>query len=277
MAYKKDFGLPMTMSTEDIIPCFNKAWECSFNRVHTNKRAISDRGWNPPNRKLLTHPDLKKQVTPSSTTSDASMAAITFDASDLNFETGLSAKILDRIIQHGMRTGGIEKRRQKLAEGQSIASAVADGRKLTSGFLVSNGSHSLTSKDLIDAIRLNMEKKKTEKIERNRTLRQELKKRSSIVAGLDRKKMDNWSAKDCKIFLQWKKTTDDPAMPTGIVPLRARCKEWVNRPSPNISPSSSDDEVDPKEQHAIDSQQWREAGDNDGMLEIVDGIAMAQA
>ena len=78
-------------------------------------------------------------------------------------------------------------------------------------------------------------------------------------------------------ILQWKKTTDDPAMPTGIVPLHARCKEWVNRPSPNISPSSSDDEVDPKEQHAIDSQQWREAGDNDGMLEIVDGIAMAQA
>ena len=91
--------------------------------------------------------------------------------------------------------------------------------------------------------------------------------------------MNHWSSKDCKIFLQWKKKTDDPAMPTGILPLRARCKEWAKRPSPNISPSSSDDEeVDPEENNAIDLQQWEEAGDNhDGVLEKVDGIAMAQA
>ena len=110
------------MSIEDIMPCFNKAWQCSFNHVDTNKGAISDRGWNPPNRKLLTHPDLKKQLpsttnTPNTAVEPESMATINFDASDLNFESGYSAKILDRIIQHGMRTGGVEKRRQKIAEG----------------------------------------------------------------------------------------------------------------------------------------------------------------
>lgn len=204
------------------------------------------------------------------------MAAINFDASDLNFESGYSAKILDRIIQHGMRTGGIEKRKQKLAEGQSIASAVADGRKLTSGFLVSNGSHSLSSKDLMDAIRLNMEKKESEKKEKDRKLRQELKKRSSLVARLDRTKMNNWSSKECKIFLQWKKRIDDQAMPTGIVSLRARCKEWANRLSPNISPSCSDDEVDQKENNEIDSQQWAEAENRNGVLEVIDGFDMAQ-
>ena len=166
---------------------------------------------------------------------------------------------------------------QKLAEGHSLASEVAGGRKLSSGFLVCNGSHSLNSKDLIDAVRSNIEKKKSEKNEKERALRQELKKRSAIVAQFDRTNMDNWSSKDCKIFLQWKKKLDDPAMPKGIVPLRARCKEWANRPSPNVSPCSSDDEFDPKENGELDvQQQWVEAGNSDGVLEIVGGIDMAQ-
>ena len=40
----------------DIIPLVKIAWEQSFARVHSNKKAICDRGWFPLNKALLLHP-----------------------------------------------------------------------------------------------------------------------------------------------------------------------------------------------------------------------------
>ena len=136
--------------------------------------------------------------------------------------------------------------------------------------------HSLNSKDLIDAVRSNIEKKKSEKNEKGRALCQELKRWSAKVAQFERTNMDIWSSKDCKISSNEKKL-DDPAMPKGIEPLQARCKEWANRPSPNVLPCSSDDAFDPKENGELDvQQQWLEAGNSKGVFEIVGGIDMAQ-
>ena len=49
----------------DIIPCVNYAWEQSFARVETNKKAIADRGWGPLNFNLLNNDDIKATMTDS--------------------------------------------------------------------------------------------------------------------------------------------------------------------------------------------------------------------
>jgi hypothetical protein len=283
------------MTMEDIMPCIVKAWNCSFNRVVSNQGAISDRGWFPPNRKLLSHPDLKQKPAAAAATDTTAAATETttsteeaqsnsqsmdtpFDASDLNFDSGSAATVLESIIQHGLRTGGIEKRRQKLAEGKSIATAVAEGRKLTSGFLVANGSHSLNSAGVMEAVRANVEKRQASITSKERKLRKELRQRKATVEGLDRTDIGSWGPKECKAFLQWKKNSTDPAMPKVIGDLRIRCQEWVSRPSPNVSPHASDDE-----QHTSDDEEGGEgenlweaaAGEEGGEVAIVEnGIGM---
>jgi hypothetical protein len=272
MAFKNSRGMQLTMTMEDIMPCIFKAWNCSFDRVPSNQGAISDRGWFPPNRKLLSHPDLKQKPaqTIEEDQSNSQSMAVPFDATDLNFDSGSAATVLESIIQHGLRTGGIEKRKQKLAEGKSIATAVAEGRKLTSGFLVANGSHSLNSAGMIEAVRSNMEKREASTMLKEQKLRKELKRRAAIVGRLDRTQIPAWSPKECRAFLQWKKNPTDPAMPKAIGDLRIRCQQWVSRPSPNVSPHTSDDEQD-IEETGEDQAQLEDEEDGDNGVAIIEG------
>ena len=52
-----------------------------------------------------------------------------------------------------------------------------------------------------------------------------------------------FSKDECSTYLQYKKQSNkDPGMPKDLQERRARCVEWMNRPSPTASPAASDDE-----------------------------------
>jgi hypothetical protein len=53
---KGDLGLPLTIEKYVIMTLMNWAWNKSFARVESNKKAIYDRGWSPRNRALLDYP-----------------------------------------------------------------------------------------------------------------------------------------------------------------------------------------------------------------------------
>mmetsp|Transcript_19133 Transcript_19133/g.27550 ORF Transcript_19133/g.27550 Transcript_19133/m.27550 type:complete len:177 (-) Transcript_19133:603-1133(-) len=53
-------GMSPALLKTDIIPIINLAWNQSFSRIDSNKKAISDRGWNPLNRALLKDPAIMK-------------------------------------------------------------------------------------------------------------------------------------------------------------------------------------------------------------------------
>ena len=55
----QDIGIVPT----DIIPMIKYAWNHSFAKVRTNQRAIALRGWNPYNRILLLHKDIRVTMT----------------------------------------------------------------------------------------------------------------------------------------------------------------------------------------------------------------------
>jgi hypothetical protein len=58
--YKTRIGMDGTIEKHDAIPILNIVWPKSFGRPETNKKAISDRGWYPANRRLLTDPEILK-------------------------------------------------------------------------------------------------------------------------------------------------------------------------------------------------------------------------
>ena len=94
-------------------------------------------------------------------------------------------------------------------------------------------------------------KPKTKKRDTAKKERKELVSRIAKVVTLRQNKsnVDDWNAKECKVFLQHKKQKTDPAMPTGVGKLRDRCKQTSSRISPTCSPRASDDkeEVSEKE------------------------------
>jgi hypothetical protein len=52
-----------------------------------------------------------------------------------------------------------------------------------------------------------------------------------------------FSKDECSTYLQYKKQSKkDPGMPKDLQERRARCVEWMKRPSPAASPTASDDE-----------------------------------
>ena len=63
IAEKDKLDMPLTISPHEIIPMVNYAWSHSFARCIKNKKAISERGWNPLNRVLLTDPSIRSTMT----------------------------------------------------------------------------------------------------------------------------------------------------------------------------------------------------------------------
>jgi hypothetical protein len=53
-------GLPAALERSDIVRIVNVAWQNSFTRVETNKKATAACGWGPLNYILLDHPELQE-------------------------------------------------------------------------------------------------------------------------------------------------------------------------------------------------------------------------
>ena len=56
MSFKIRRGMPAKLNATDIMPLVNIAWNRSFAKIESNRKAISTRGWYPPTRKVLQDP-----------------------------------------------------------------------------------------------------------------------------------------------------------------------------------------------------------------------------
>jgi hypothetical protein len=154
----------------DITQCYAAALELlKDSSSTTNRKAIADRGWFPPNRNLLLHPEIEhdedenndaddeneNDVTVSTSTNENNTLTTTSNLQEgsLNFNDGKAGSCLEKILQYRSRHGGIEKQRKNLDQGKSIIEEMAKGRRLTSGLLVSRGEHSLNNQSVLNCLR----------------------------------------------------------------------------------------------------------------------------
>ena len=128
----------------------NHILEKAYGRVESNLCALSDRGWNPPNRKLLDHSDLVGQEQKNC---EEQQSVEKVDYRTLNRENGFAGTCIDKIISHQMRNGGIEAHQKRLEESADIGNNLMEAGKGTTGVLVSNGIHSLNDPALVAHIR----------------------------------------------------------------------------------------------------------------------------
>jgi hypothetical protein len=110
--YKSDRRIPMYLNAKDIVPMTNRIWDSSFGWQRTNKQATSDQSWNPPNHKLQSHRKLLPQNntnTNQSKVTNSEPPSLSSEPSNLNLTSGFSSVVMDQILQHVLRNGGIER------------------------------------------------------------------------------------------------------------------------------------------------------------------------
>jgi hypothetical protein len=246
-SFKSDHAMPISISYEDVIPLINKAWPVSFGQVTTNRKAIADCGWYPPNRNLLLH----KEITDVGGEPISILNEEWINNGDntipmsFNFTDGPAGTCFEKVLQYRDGNGGIARNQQAMQDGQSILHDLENGRRLTSGFMVARGEHSLNNPIFLQSC---TEKRKNEEIaehKKKKKQRRDLQRRISAVETLRFTKpcISEWNSKDCAIYMRYKKRKGDLAMPKSIHELRHRCSEISGRESPDISLHLSDDDA----------------------------------
>jgi len=109
---------------------------------------------------------------------------------------------------------------------------------------VSNDHHTL-NEQVRDLVQKKDNEKRDRELARSEKERAERLKRKWGITSLHETKGNNflnWNARECRMFLQYKKVDGDPAMPSKVEDLRNRCSAIAHRASPTSSPHASDDE-----------------------------------
>ena len=162
---------PPQLTATDIIPLVNKAWNASFARVDSNKKAIAERGWGPCNRNLLLYKEIQHTVTkedgtlfqsmernfipPSDNFSYAAESPVesvsfqkshsgstisdlsdmphrpTSDIISLNYSSGNSAMVLETLIGHHDINEARERNKKHKENGLKVAETYKKAKALT--------------------------------------------------------------------------------------------------------------------------------------------------
>ena len=150
---------PPHLERTDIIGIVNDAWAVSFQRKHTNKKEICERGWGPCNRNLLKYKEIHNSMTNEerrhydshfgssspktnmlllhSSTSDNSLvsditpASLTPPTVELNYSSGNSAILLNTLVAQSDLLEAKERIRIEKQEGEQVSSIVDSAKALT--------------------------------------------------------------------------------------------------------------------------------------------------
>ena len=170
LRFKIEKGMPLTIEATDIIPLVNIAWSKSFARADKIRNAIADRGWNPANRKLLTHPEILKTKTVNDEAQEEPNNQHQVEATGgpedviaatetTNIENSTPNRILGAMYQQLKRKGGEQKRLDNLSQGQSIAQSLKEARALTAGVIVTNRIFDANNPTMLAEVRDREERK----------------------------------------------------------------------------------------------------------------------
>jgi hypothetical protein len=247
VCFKIRHNMPVSLNSEDIIPLINKAWKESFANTATNRKAIASRGWHPLNRNLLLHKEIRisenDNNSSNTTTTDQIEESDTLPAV-LNTVTGKSGACFQKLIQHCLRHGGIERNQENLRNGETIQETFQKAKRISSSVMIRRSIHEVNNFHVVGMIQGNRDRIKENERKALRKRRLEILNRIGIVTTLrlTKPEMKDWNQKECREYIQYKKRSGDPKMPTSLPLLQQRCAIIDGRSSPDCSVHESDDE-----------------------------------
>ena len=250
----------------DLIPLINIAWNKSFARIDTNRKAIAARGWNPLNYHLLMDPELRATMTASeiqnesckiilpssmkpnqvsassssinnetSSTSDAPPDSHNIETtgtqqSSLNFSTGVSAECLNALVGSQQLMEARERIKREKANGEDLATRLKAAKRITAGFVWKEGTNRL-GKTVFEVCKEKHKQKK--ELERKKKQKQkkdyfDLKHKADALlsSGKEVSKMSN---KDLSTILKSLRRDGDKRLPTKKNEMLRTYEEWKER------------------------------------------------
>ena len=228
-----------------------KAWEKSFAKVQSNKKAIAARGWNPLTRNLLDHPEIWATMTvgdkeldgvaaPSNEeTAAASAGQISSSSSGIiNVTTGYAGEKISDLFQHIDRNAIRQTILQRQQMGDEANQVLQNTRKhLTAGALFKAGKVHLG----MDVMTHCQQRKASQEEEASRLLEKRLgiarKKREAVLAIRSLNKDENdWDLQQLKTMVSYKTQKGDLPMPKKKEELLQRWRNISHRLTPPPSP-----------------------------------------
>jgi len=155
---KNEAGLEFAINRNDIVGLVRKAWNASFAREETNRKAVVHRGWGPRplNYNALTHPEILATKPGYSNGSVLNSLNTDVKPEELNFGSGLAATLVEKIVLHKNKEGAcsgenaLEKLRKRKATAEE--NLKAQDKRITAGLLAATGKFHL-SEDVRDYVK----------------------------------------------------------------------------------------------------------------------------
>ncbi len=169
MKKKESQGAEFAIDKKDIVDLVARAWDDSFARILTNKKAVADHGWSPLNYNCLLHPEIcgtRKEAlcetnssresegeqeqdlptTPVVESTTIAPAAATISPDDLNLSKGVAGSLVDSIVEvrnrDDARNGNnLQENRRKTK--QTAQDAIDAMKRYSAGLHVASGRYLL--------------------------------------------------------------------------------------------------------------------------------------
>ena len=177
LAFKRRINLPLAITRPDIIPIVNRAWNKSFAIVKTNRKAIEQRGWNPPNMALLRHPSILATKDPPPLGNTASRPVVitgdeeqqnnvrdrnTYESSgtsvavmdDLNYHSGMAGELITDVVMWAKDNQNLKDNvRKRVEERKTFYEKAKEVKRLSPGFFFTNRKLAVTSDEVYLAVK----------------------------------------------------------------------------------------------------------------------------
>jgi len=226
---KENAGVIGTIEKTDIVGLVTCAWNQSFARVASNKKAVAERGWGPLTYNLLLHPEINLDKN-----SQSKMQHSNIDPSELNFTKGISGSLTEKIVlfraREAARTG--ENATEMLLQRKKTAEeAIAKGRRLTAGLHVATGNFCI-GPDCLKNIQEKIRKEEEKRYQGALKLKEDYDKILAEVEAIKllNKAPEQWSVGQLRTMVKWYKRDDsDKALPNKKADLLVRYHETCRR------------------------------------------------
>ena len=167
-------NLPLMITRPDIVPIVNRAWKKSFAVVKTNRKAIQERGWNPPNMALLHHPAIvaTKDVPPLGNTAETPIVVTAEEEENnvsvrhktpvtsvavmenLNFHSGVAGEVITDVLMWAKDNETLKDNvRKRVEERKTFYEKTKEVKRLSPGFFFTNRKLAVTSDDVYLAVK----------------------------------------------------------------------------------------------------------------------------
>ena len=234
-----------------VIPIVNYCWDRSFARVDTNRKAITQRGWNPLNYALLDSPNLHgnqpqthfRPVQPPNQmpdvplnidcTQESELSTLSSSPTpDLNFRNGFAGNCILDLLQQAQKDkhfiANLEKRKDS---NRSLKEELNHAKRITAGVLFNAGEVDLAKPEIFEAVYERTKAKEREAIEKASKELERYKKRLIKAKTLLQRKQqsntnlsnlnsDEMNIEDLKTMIMVRKKKKDKGLPKSLSELK---------------------------------------------------------